>query len=105
MPIQIAEDGFDVLVGDTLVLRHRSDTPCLFVGRGEERMEMYRGNFDIEDYVVERTPLTHADVSGDTVALSAAPGQPVRLRVSVSMRDGNAVVALPVGIGTRLHRS
>ena len=93
MPIQIADDGFDLLVGDRLVLRHRSDAPCLFVGRGEERMEMYRGNFDIEDYVVERTPLSHAVVSGDTVALCAAPGQPARMRLSVSMRGETAVVA------------
>jgi alpha-glucosidase len=93
MSIKIAEDGFDLLVGDRLVLRHRSDAPCLFVGRGEERMEMYRGNFDIEDYVIERTPLTHAAVSGNTITLSAAPGLPVRMMLSVSMRNGTAVVA------------
>ncbi len=30
---------------------------------------MYRGNFDIEDYVVERVALSHADVGGDSVTL------------------------------------
>ena len=54
---------------------------------------MYRGNFDIEDYVVERTPLTHAALSGDTIALSASPGQPARMTLSVSMHGETTVVA------------
>ena len=29
----------------------------LYVGRGEETVDMYRGNFKIEDYVVERRAL------------------------------------------------
>ena len=56
MPIVTHAGGFDLIVGEKVILRHRLEAPCLFVGRGEERMDMYRGNFDIEDYVVERTP-------------------------------------------------
>ena len=58
MQIQIHSDGFDLLLDGRLILRHRSDAPCLFVGHGDARMDMYRGNFDIEDYVIERTPLS-----------------------------------------------
>ncbi len=63
MQIQTHSDGFDLLLDGRLLLRHRSDAPCLFVGHGDARMDMYRGNFDIEDYVIERTPLSHAQVS------------------------------------------
>ncbi|RIX99537.1 alpha-glucosidase [Aureimonas flava] len=74
-------DGFSLLVAGKRVLRHAADAPCLFVGRGEERMEMYRGNFDIEDYVVERVALRHASMTGETVELAAGPGEAPRLRL------------------------
>jgi sulfoquinovosidase len=92
MQIQTIANGFDLIVDEKVILHHRSDAPCLFVGRGEERMDMYRGNFDIEDYVVERTPLAHAVVSESEIAFSAAPGQPVRMRLVVSSGGSNATV-------------
>ena len=98
MQIQTHSDGFDLLLDGRLILRHRDHAPCLFVGRGEERMDMYRGNFDIDDYVVERVPLAHAVVSqsGDDheIALSIAPGLPVRLTLVISGDDRNGVVFL-----------
>ena len=48
-----------------LLLRHDAQEPCLFVGQGRERMDMYRGNFDIEDYVEERTALRHLAITED----------------------------------------
>jgi sulfoquinovosidase len=96
MQIQTHPDGFDLLLDGRLILHHRGDAPCLFVGHGEPRMDMYRGNFDIEDYVVERTPLRHAEISeagdGIDIAFAAAPGQPVRLALTVSGDGRNAVV-------------
>src|SRR5918997_5957937 len=93
MKIQTTSNGFDLVLDGRLILRHRSDAPCLFVGQGDARMDMYRGNFDIEDYVVERTPLTHASVSGSEIAFSAAPGQPARLTLQVSGDERNGAIA------------
>ena len=93
MPIQTTSNGFDLVLDGKLLLRHRSDAPCLFVGQGDARMDMYRGNFDIEDYVIERTPLAHAVVSGSDIAFSAAPGQPVRLVLRVSGGDSDVAIA------------
>jgi alpha-glucosidase len=92
MKIQTTSNGFDLVLNGRLILRHRSDAPCLFVGQGDARMDMYRGNFDIEDYVVERTPLAHAVVSGSEVAFAAAPGQPARLTLQVSGDDRNGAI-------------
>ncbi len=50
-------DGFDLLLRGEAVLRHRHDAPCLFLGQGNARMDMYRGNFDIADYISARLPL------------------------------------------------
>src|ERR687889_2383265 len=92
MQIQTTDNGFDLVLDGRLILRHRSDAPCLFVGQGDARMDMYRGNFDIEDYVIERTPLAHAVVSGSDVAFSAARGQSARLTLQVSGEDRNGAV-------------
>jgi alpha-glucosidase len=67
MHIQITEQGFTLKVGAKIVLEHANSAPCLFIGQGIERMDMYRGNFEIEDYVVERIALHHAKVEGDTI--------------------------------------
>ncbi len=40
------------------VLLHASpEQPMLYVGVGRENVEMYRGNFAIEDYIIQRIPL------------------------------------------------
>ena len=93
MRIETRTDGFDLVLDGRPILRHRADQPCLFVGHGEARIDMYRGNFDIEDYLVERTPLRHAVVSGDRVAFSAGPGQSVRLAIAVKGGEQDATVA------------
>jgi alpha-glucosidase len=93
MQILTTDGGFDLVLDGRLILRHRSDAPCLFVGQGDAQMDMYRGNFDIEDYIIERTPLAHAVVSGAEIAFSAAPDQPVRVMLNVSGDGQNTVVA------------
>ncbi|MGV2988406.1 alpha-glucosidase [Vibrio sp. E150_011] len=57
--------------GNTLTIKHKNrtvfthslQTPALFLGTGEGNFDMYRGNFDITDYVVERLPLRQFDVT------------------------------------------
>ena len=43
--------------GETL-LRCDKAAPLIYVGKGAESVEMYRGNYRISDYVTERRPLT-----------------------------------------------
>ena len=94
MQIQTTADGFDLVLDGRLILRHRSDAPCLFVGQGDARMDMYRGNFDIEDYVIERTPLAHAVVSGTDDRLLGRSGPAgSAASFSVSGDDRNAAIA------------
>jgi alpha-glucosidase len=93
MQINTTANGFDLVLDGRLILRHRSSAPCLFVGQGDARMDMYRGNFDIEDYVIERTPLAHAVVSGSDIAFSSAPEQPPRLVLQISGDDRSGIIA------------
>lgn len=76
-------NGFDLLIGDTLVMRHRTDAPALFVGSGRADVDMYRGNYFLSDRLDARIPLTHATIDGDTVTLSAAADTAPRLRITI----------------------
>ncbi len=60
--VEILQDGFEVALNGVVLLQHTIQKPMLFVGYGEETIEMYRGNFDIKDYVTERTALRYATV-------------------------------------------
>jgi sulfoquinovosidase len=86
MQLNLIPGGFTLLLDGREILRHTADAPSLFVGHGEERMDMYRGNFDIEDYVVERTALGHVEIEGDRIEFSAALGLPARFAVTI---EGN----------------
>jgi sulfoquinovosidase len=46
-----------------LLLEHTKDNPLLYVGNGEETIDMYRGNFKIEDYIIKRYPLKLTEVN------------------------------------------
>lgn len=39
------------------ILKCSEQTPLLYAGYGQESVDMYRGNYKIDDYVVERRPL------------------------------------------------
>lgn len=101
MPLLPTRDGFELVVGGTLILRHAAEAPCLFAGVGQARMEMYRGNFDIEDRLTERTPLRHAAVAPEAEAdgavrvdFAAAPGQPAHLTALLRESGDGAVIEL-----------
>lgn len=43
--------------GSETILEYRKDLPMIYVGCGKENVDMYRGNFKIEDYVTVRRAL------------------------------------------------
>jgi sulfoquinovosidase len=62
MRVVTEPNGLSVFLGENLLFRHGPDDPAIYIGRGQARFDMYRGNFDIEDYLEAREPLTHLDV-------------------------------------------
>ncbi|GAK72002.1 alpha-glucosidase [Agrobacterium rubi] len=83
MKLEQTETGFTLFLNNRAVLNHSDASPAIFIGSGQERMDMYRGNFEIEDYVIERRALAHAQVEGNRILLSDATGQPPRLILTV----------------------
>ncbi|MBD1381565.1 alpha-glucosidase [Metabacillus arenae] len=86
------ESGFEVYLNHVLLLRHTKDHPILFVGRGEEKIDMYRGNFDIQDYVIERIPLKYAEMNENnnecTIDFSNGDSGEVLLNLSMKIEKG-----------------
>ena len=103
-----SKNGFTVLQNGVPLLSHTPKEPLFYGGYGEEQVEMYRGNFRIEDYVLERIPLRQLEraeptcpgehcfhlegrlnvkltVTGDTVILRLEP----RRGSSESPAEGN----------------
>jgi sulfoquinovosidase len=56
------DDGFTLSFQDRLILRHTSQSPCLWIGTGEADIEMFRGNFSIKDKLDEKIALTTATI-------------------------------------------
>lgn len=56
MEIICKERVFTLKNGSDVLLHTDADTPMVYVGCGEERVEMYRGNFKLEDHLLERRP-------------------------------------------------
>ena len=54
MKFETTPAGFTLSINGRTILQHDSTAPCIFVGRGQDRIEMHRGRFDIEDRLVER---------------------------------------------------
>lgn len=85
------ENGFSLIENDKVVFSHTIDNPAIFIGKGKEKMDIYRGNFDIEDYVIERYPLKNAKVDGNKVLLSAY-NDVVEIELNIETKDNYAKV-------------
>ena len=70
--------------GEDTLLESTQDKAMVYIGRGVESVRMYRGNFDIEDYVTERRPLyvtaAKETVSGYQLELQGELTVDVRLK-------------------------
>lgn len=63
MKLVCSGDAFSLTSGGDVILESRKDKPMCYVGCGREHVDMYRGNFKIEDYVTERRPLLVSGIS------------------------------------------
>lgn len=107
MKITEFSDGFDLMLSGRVLLRHRKEAPCLFVGTGEADYRMNRGHFQVEDYISTRTALCHAEVrrasDGVRVLLRVSAALPPVLEILVSAENGRATLQF-VSHDPRLNR-
>lgn len=65
--MKLVHNGTDwsLVNGNKTILSQKIGKPVIYVGCGQENVYMYRGNFMIEDYVIERRPLAALVVKVD----------------------------------------
>jgi len=97
MQLEVIEDGFRILQEGRPLLEHSIRAPAFFVGLGHERMDMYRGNFDIEDYLERREPLGHSTLAREGEQLR------VELRRFAGDRAQLSLTLQPLEDGVELH--
>ncbi len=72
LTIQIdAKHNLTVHYHHTLLFKHTYESPSFYLGEGKETIESYRGNFEIEDYIMERIPLREVRRSENTLTFSS----------------------------------
>ena len=99
--MKIEKNGNTIVVADN-TLRYNSriildwsKNAAAFIGRGEEDVKMYRGNFKIEDYVVTRMPLDKVEIieANDEITLNlSCSGATPTLAVTVKFDEVGRLV-------------
>lgn len=91
--MELIQNGLELQLvnGKDTILEARKDKPMIYVGCGTESVDMYRGNFKIEDYVVERRPLfvTEVKQDGEDTVLDLQG----ELGIRIQLKDSCAVLS------------
>ncbi|MCK3658107.1 alpha-glucosidase [Pasteurellaceae bacterium Pebbles2] len=81
MKLNQIENGFELIYKQKILLRHTTQHPAFFVGIGQEKIDIYRGNFQIDDSLSERIPLKYSEIKGETICFSYDKNTPIQLTV------------------------
>lgn len=91
-------DGFDILIAGGALLRHRTASPCVFIGAGVPAVRMNHGHFQVSDTLESRIPLCSAVVSRAAgrvrVEFSPEPGLPPALTFQIGGGGDRAEIAI-----------
>ena len=87
LSIKTNDKSFRLFLDGKEIIAHTPASPALFLGKGEETIRMYRGNFDIDDRVSERVALRFTGMRGDT-ALFASGELDGEYRLRVTEQNG-----------------
>ena len=85
--LKTTADGFALSLRGGELIRHSARRPALYLGRGDEKIRMYRGNFEISDRVSERVALRFARAEGSCLVFTH-PDLAGELRLTIEERAG-----------------
>jgi alpha-glucosidase len=92
--LEVTPAGFTLSLSGRVLLRHSPEAPFAYIGAGRESMTMYRGNFDISDYITERAPLRHVTVNSALLHFRKHEAAPIALTLELSGDEASAVLTL-----------
>ena len=87
LSVTTAEKSFILSLDGREIIRHTPQESALFLGKGQETIRMYRGNFDVSDRVSERIALRFARMDADT-AVFTSPELAGEYRLRISEEGG-----------------
>ena len=89
--MKIVRDGMDFALkqGERTILESTKTNPMIYVGRGQESVDMYRGNFKIQDYLTERCPLAVTEIRENADGVTLVLGEALDVVVKL---DGDCAV-------------
>lgn len=68
MKIISNENSFEVFINDHInIISHSKENPAFYIGLGEANYDMYRGNFKINDNLINKFPLTDFKVDSKEI--------------------------------------
>ena len=85
--LKTTADGFALSLRGGELICHSARRPALYLGRGDEKIRMYRGNFEISDRVSERVALRFARAE-DGCLVFTHPDLAGELRLTIEERAG-----------------
>ena len=95
------DHSFTLQNGSDRLLYTDAQTPMVYVGYGEEAVKMYRGNFQIEDHLIERRPLTLTGASSTEDGILLDLQGELQLLVK---QEGDAVTMYPQKANPAINR-
>lgn len=104
MKLRQIENGFELVLNDKVLLRHTDVFPVFFVGTGNEKIEIYRGNFDITDTLTERIPLRFFQIKNNILYLSYDKKTSVQLSIQISSLTSSDVNLMIKSHNSRFNR-
>ena len=85
-----SKEGLEIYFDNHLIFNHRYDEPCFYVGKGQETISAYRGNYAIEDYISVRTPLKDYEIIDEATVVFT--DHDYRLTCRFMIKDDRLVV-------------
>ena len=82
--LKIENGQYRLFYNGRLLLSDTETFPMLYVGCGQETVDMYRGNFKIEDYVTERRALSVTSLEARPDGALVEYGDDLSLRISLN---------------------
>lgn len=86
------EGGFEIVVNGQTIIHHTPKQPWIYIGKGNGTFNMYRGNFKIEDYLVERKPLTYCSFNQNVIRLSDTSDMATYVELQLQVSDNETKV-------------
>lgn len=91
LELQQQHDGFTLIFQNRVLLKHSSESPCLWIGHGKADIDMFRGNFSIKDRLGEKLALIDTEISstaaGFDIRFSRGDVAQATLNVAIDAHD------------------